>query len=353
MQETWLDDSVESINVKGYRVVSRRDRIDGYKSGYGGVVTLVREDVFNVVEIFKAENAERVSCTIHTNLGPVLVNLYRPPDDDAYTSLPTFRNELAALMEDHVGTIVTGDLNIHHRKWLRFSNANTAAGRMLQQICEHANLCQLVNAPTRKEYLLDLVITDLVTLMHVDVSAPIADHSMVSMVMDINTVATENAERNIWIFKQAKWHALRTELNAIAWHDVFGKDFSENASKFTEIVLSSSNKKKHIPFRKHRFRKSLHPWLTDTAFEAIQAKVVAYGTCSYDDAANACCQVLARVCSSCETSTHNTCKFAPKIKKMVEAQQGTTQQTESHCINPNLSRRMSNGCTHRRTRPIH
>ena len=63
-----------------------------------------------------------------------------------------------------------------------------------------------------------------------DVLAPIADHSMVSMVMDINTVATENAERNIWIFKQAKWQALRTELNAIAWHDVFGEDFSENAS---------------------------------------------------------------------------------------------------------------------------
>ena len=73
VQETWLDDSVESINVKGYRLVSRRDRIDGCKSGFGGVVTLVREDVFNVVEIFKAENAERVSCTIHTNLGPVLL----------------------------------------------------------------------------------------------------------------------------------------------------------------------------------------------------------------------------------------------------------------------------------------
>ena len=133
--------------------------------------------------------------------------------------------------------------------------------------------------------------------MHVDVLAPIADHSMVSMVMDINTVATENAERNIWIFKQAKWQALRTELNAIAWHDVFGEDFSDNASKITEIVLSSS--KQHIPFRKHRFRKSLHPWLTDTTFEAIQAKVAAYGTCSYDDAAKACSQVFAK-----EYATH-------------------------------------------------
>ena len=128
--------------------------------------------------------------------------------------------------------------------------------------------------------------------MHVDVVAPIADQSMISMVMDINTVATENAERNIWIFKQAKWQALRTELNAIAWQDVFGEDFSDNASEFTEIVLSSSIK--HILFRKHQFRTLLHPWLTDTAFEAIQAKVAAHGTCSYDDAASACSQVLAK-----------------------------------------------------------
>ena len=78
----------------------------------------------------------------------------------------------------------------------------------------------------------------------------------------------------------------------IAWQDVFGEDFSEDASKFTDIVLTYS--KHHIPFRKHCFRKSLHSWLTDTAFEAIQAKVAASGTCSYDDAANAFSQVLAK-----------------------------------------------------------
>ena len=63
-------------------------------------------------------------------------------------------------------------------------------------------MCHLVNAPTRNKCLLDLVITDLGTLMHVDVLAPIANHNMVPMVIDINTVTTQKAERNIWIFKQ-------------------------------------------------------------------------------------------------------------------------------------------------------
>ena len=92
--------------------------------------------------------------------------------------MPIFRSELAALVENHVGTIVMGDLNIQHRKWLRFLNANTPGGRALQQICEDASLQQLVKAPTRKEYLLDLILSDLEALSSVEVLAAIADHSL-------------------------------------------------------------------------------------------------------------------------------------------------------------------------------
>ena len=77
-----------------------------------------------------------------------------------------------------------GDLNIHHRKWLRFSNSNSPGGRALQQICEDASLQQMVRALTRKEYLLDLILSDLEALSSVEVLAPIADHSLVQMVFD-------------------------------------------------------------------------------------------------------------------------------------------------------------------------
>ena len=88
-------------------------------------------------------------------------------------------------MENHVETIVMGDLNIHHRKWLPFSNAHTPGGRALQHICEDASLQQLVRAPTRKEYLLNLILCELEALSNVEVLAPIAGHSLVQMVVDI------------------------------------------------------------------------------------------------------------------------------------------------------------------------
>ena len=48
-----------------------------------------------------------------------------------------------------------------------------------------------MRAPTRKEYLLDLILSDLAALSNVEVLAPIADHSLVQMVVDINTVSSE------------------------------------------------------------------------------------------------------------------------------------------------------------------
>ena len=95
---------------------------------------------------------------------------------------------------------------------------------------------------------------------------------------------------------------------------MFGEDVYENASKFTEIVLISF--KKHISFRKHNFRKSLHPWLTDTAFEAIQAKVAASGTCSYDDAANAFSQVLAKEYAAHAIRLRTTLASLPRGSKI-------------------------------------
>ena len=167
-----------------------------------------------------------MSCTIHTDLGPLLlVNWYRPPDDDATLSMPVFRKDLTTLVENHVGTIVMGDLNIHHRKWLRFSNANTPSGRALQQICDDASLQQLVRAPTRKEYLLDLILSDLEALLNVEVLAPIADHSLVLMVVDINTVSSEASKRDVWVFKRAKWQPLKTQFAGIRgfWKRFFSK----------------------------------------------------------------------------------------------------------------------------------
>ena len=134
LQETWLDASVESISLPNYHVVSRRDRSD--IANRGGIIAFCRDDVKHVVEWSISVDAERIWLLVHTDLGSIAIgNWYKSPsaDDDHITS---FRTELSTLQSEVIGTIVAGDMNIHHSKWLRFSNANTPQGALLKDICD-------------------------------------------------------------------------------------------------------------------------------------------------------------------------------------------------------------------------
>ena len=72
---------------------------------------------------------------------------------------------------------MTGDLNIHHARWLRFSFGNTLQGTDLRLPAENLGLQQLVREPTRNEYLLDLYLTD-VTGTKIEVGVQIADRRL-------------------------------------------------------------------------------------------------------------------------------------------------------------------------------
>ena len=55
LQETWLDASVECVDIAGYFTVSRKDRSEGPKRG--GVLTLARNDFNRLVFI---ENVKKI-----------------------------------------------------------------------------------------------------------------------------------------------------------------------------------------------------------------------------------------------------------------------------------------------------
>ena len=57
LQETWLDASVEHIAIKGYNVVSRRDRSED--ANRGGILTLARLDFNQIVHIANLKTDER------------------------------------------------------------------------------------------------------------------------------------------------------------------------------------------------------------------------------------------------------------------------------------------------------
>ena len=70
--------------------------------------------------------------------------------------IASFAEELQDHLISASKVVVAGDLNIHHERWLQFSNANTAEGERLWSICQSCSLKQCVYEPTRNDYLLDL-----------------------------------------------------------------------------------------------------------------------------------------------------------------------------------------------------
>ena len=65
LQETWLDASVECVDIAGYFTVSRKDRSEG--PNRGGVLTLARNDFNRLVFIENAEKDERSWHYLHAD----------------------------------------------------------------------------------------------------------------------------------------------------------------------------------------------------------------------------------------------------------------------------------------------
>ena len=127
VRETWLDDSIEEVDLPGYTCISRRDRSDA--ANRGGIATFCKNDIKNLVFLKHSEAAERSWHLILRDSGTLaLCNWYRPPHAETH-SIETFKSEMESLAEDVVGNIVTGDLNVHHVRWLRYSNGNMRGGR--------------------------------------------------------------------------------------------------------------------------------------------------------------------------------------------------------------------------------
>jgi len=127
LQETWLDASTKEISIPGYEVVSRRDRHAG--ANRGGILTLRRSDFNGLVHVANTEGEERSWHFLKVGIDTILVGNWYRPGSTVHDNFSTLYTELGEYFAQVSGIILVGDLNIHHQRWLRFSNANTTIGR--------------------------------------------------------------------------------------------------------------------------------------------------------------------------------------------------------------------------------
>ena len=153
--ETFLDCSVGEVVIEGYACVARRDRRDGRRGG-GVAVYALREVSQQVTLLAESVAAERLWLMLHLHQGPhLLCAWYSPPGER--DSIHTLQQEWEEHKDHALGSIVVGDLNVHQANWLRHSSRNSPEGAELHQICCDMGMKQVVETPTRSDYLLDLV----------------------------------------------------------------------------------------------------------------------------------------------------------------------------------------------------
>jgi hypothetical protein len=285
LNETFLDSSVQHITLEGYSLIARRDRNDGRRCG-GVAVFALAGKANSITKLKESEDSERLWILVHSDLGPFLLAAwYRPPVQGEVNSIRSLREEWQHLGKEAMGTVILGDLNIHHKKWLRRSARNSAEGEELQRFCLDFGMRQLVHEPTREQYLLDLAITDVEDAKY-KVLPKIADHSCILVYFDLPVPKTEVKERRVWRYQKADWNALKTNLASHDWSVLEVGSVDDAAEAFTRDILHIAEK--HIPRNKMREQKSTHAWVNQRVVELVMAKNAAAETSEARAASEAC-----------------------------------------------------------------
>ena len=291
VQETWLSDDVESVTLSGYTLIGRLDRAMGPKKGYGGIAIFVRNSLSSIAVLEYSETSERMWCVLHTHIGALLLgNWYRPPDDDG-RSMNALDDEIQRLRTEVVGIILVGDANVHHKRWLRHSNDNTQLGERLWHISQDNGLKQLVKKPTRGQYLLDLVLTDVPELVTVTVLPELSDHRIVCIDLAVHVPTYAEIPREVWDFKYADWIGLKQAMASTKWRLFLEDDKpDESAAAFCSHLISLCDQ--YIPKKTITERTSNHPWLDEDCIRAIEEKCNASGRSEYRQKELECSKVL-------------------------------------------------------------
>ena len=179
----------------------------------------------------KSELDERTWHLLHTAQGPLLLGTwYRPPSPGDTSSVERMAAEYAKHSPNVLGTLLVGDLNTHHKTWLKHSSSVSREGRALFDFCCVAGFEERVRKPTRGNNLLDLVLTDLHTDVQCKVLPQLAyryctesgeqkfsDHHPVLTEVQLELPTVREVPRECWEWSKANWKDLNAELAATDW----------------------------------------------------------------------------------------------------------------------------------------
>ena len=159
---------------------------------------------------------------------------------------------------------MVGDMNVHNERLLKFSNGESPEGRELERVCAAHGLKQHVKSPSRGEYLLDLVLSDLGSQLRCTVHPRVleSDHLCELADIDICIAVSLPSSRSCFDFGKAQWTDLHKAFIKTDWSTFFvNKSPDDAVLEFTNFVICTSSKL--IPNKRVQEKLYKHQWVAN------------------------------------------------------------------------------------------
>jgi hypothetical protein len=280
--ETWLTDEVRSEEILSASLefdVYRRDRPT---DAHGGVLIAVRRDLM-LNDIVRSDNVELISGKIKSKDKTIVIAaFYRPPNRVEESYLKTAQEEIAAIRHKNKTAvlIVAGDFNLPDINWSTMSIEGSHYPRRVNEtflnLIADNNLEQQVDFPTRKENILDIILTTHPSYKIRCKPLPSignSDHDIVLYDTSITAIRQKPSKRKLFLWKRANLEKIKADIVKHN-NDRNAQDGAEEAwNNFKKMLLATIQK--NVPSKYTEARHSL-PWMTGKIKRCIKRKQKAH-----------------------------------------------------------------------------
>ena len=155
----------------------------------------------------------------------------------------------------------------------------------MRTFTEDRGMKQIVQEPTRGDYLLDLVLTSM-DGAKVKLGHKLADHASLLIKVPDAVEVRELPPRKIWQYSKANWPQMKTAILNESWDFLRQGSIDDMMCQFNALLLRMMDM--YVPFSWKTKVKGSLPWMNQICVESINAKHAAEGTPAYVAQASAC-----------------------------------------------------------------
>ena len=148
----------------------------------------------------------------------------------------------------------------------------------------------MVHEPTRQQYLLDLLLTD-VPGTKVRVGSHIADHKFLLAQVPMREVKSLLISKRSFRLARANWKDLEAAFADVDWAPLERGCAEDALNYFMDVLWTLLCT--YIPFEVTSVKKKSHPWINERCEAAVRRKNEAEGTASFEEVRQQCSQILA------------------------------------------------------------